>query len=77
MKRLLMALPILLAACNPQIEYVEVRPVVPAELLEPVLISDMRPATYRDLAKLATLHLESAQKANAKIAALAEIVGPR
>ena len=77
MKRLLMLLPILLAACNSQIEYVEVRPVVPAELLEPVPISDMRPVTYRDLAKLATLHLESAQKANAKIAALAEIVGPR
>lgn len=75
----MMLLPMLLAAgsCPPQIEYVEVRPVVAAELLEPVPISNFRPKTYRDLAKLATQHLESAQKANAKIVALGKIVGPR
>ena len=76
MRRLILLLPMLLAAgsCPPRIEYVEVRLEIPADLLTPVPISDYRPETWRDVGKLATLHLESAQAANAKIEAIAEIV---
>lgn len=78
MRRLILVLPIfLVAACEPKIEYVPVRPEVPADLLRPVPISDRKAETYRDLALLATEHLNSAKLANAKIGALAKIVGPQ
>ncbi|MDR6266529.1 hypothetical protein [Roseobacter sp. N2S] len=63
--------------CSPKIEYVPVKPEVPADLLRPVPISARKAETYRDLAVLATEHLNSAQTANAKIAALAVIFGPQ
>lgn len=75
MKRLILTLPIFLMACEPNIEYAPIRPEVPADLLEPVSISDRRAETYRDLAILATEHLTSARQANAKITALGEILG--
>ena len=70
-----MILPIFLAAgtCQ-QIEYVEVKPEIPAQLLEPTPISDRQAKTYRDLAILATEHLNSAQQANADKAAIKQIV---
>jgi hypothetical protein len=61
--------------CQPKIEYVPVKPEVPADLLRPVAISDRRAETYRDLAILATEHLNSAETANAKIEAMAVILG--
>ncbi|MEO9969686.1 MAG: hypothetical protein ABJG15_07630 [Hyphomonadaceae bacterium] len=54
-----------------------VKPEVPADLLVQVPISDRKAETYRDLAILATEHLNSAQLANAKIGSLAEIIGPQ
>jgi hypothetical protein len=63
-----------LAACDPQIEYVQVRPDVPAQLLEPTPISDRKPVTYRDLALLATEHLNSARQANEDKAAVKQIL---
>ena len=77
MHRLILALPILLTACvKPTIEYVEVRPDVPAELLTPCVISDRAVKTWRELAVLTTEHLRSAECANSKIEAVAVIVGP-
>jgi hypothetical protein len=43
----------------------------------PVPISDRKVETYRDLAVLATEHLNSAQLANAKIEAIGKLVGPQ
>lgn len=78
MRRLILILPIfLVAACDPKIEYVPVRPEVPADLLRPVPISERRAETYRDLAILATEHLNSAQTANAKIEAIGQIIKPQ
>ena len=79
MRRLILILPILFAAgsCPPDIEYVPRDKVVPADLLMPVPISDRKVETYRDLAVLATEHLNSAQLANAKIEAIGKLVGPQ
>lgn len=77
MRRLILLLPILSMGCERPVEYVEVRPHVPAELLKPVSISDRKVTTTRELATLATEHLIAAQTANAQIAAVAEIVGPQ
>ncbi|MGB1390513.1 MAG: Rz1-like lysis system protein LysC [Paracoccaceae bacterium] len=77
MRRLILTLPMLLAACESKVEYVTVSPVVPADLLRPVPISERRAETYRDLAILATEHLNSARQANAKIEALGQILGPQ
>ncbi|WP_259949430.1 hypothetical protein [Sulfitobacter sp. W002] len=79
MRRLILILPIFLAAgmCQPKIEYVPVKPEVPADLLRPVPISDRRAETYRDLAILATEHLNSAQTANAKIKAIGSVLNPQ
>ncbi|UWR31325.1 hypothetical protein K3758_07430 [Sulfitobacter sp. W002] len=63
--------------CQPKIEYVPVKPEVPADLLRPVPISDRRAETYRDLAILATEHLNSAQTANAKIKAIGSVLNPQ
>jgi hypothetical protein len=59
------------------VEYVPVRPDVPADLLRPCPISDRVAETYRDLAILATEHLNSARCGNGRIVALAKIVGPQ
>ena len=69
MRRLILTLPLFLGAgmCQPKI-------VVPAQLLEPTPISNRQPVTYRDLAILATEHLNSAQQANADKAAIKEIL---
>jgi len=61
--------------CFGKTEYVQLRDEIPAELLEPTPISIGRPATYRELAILATEHLNSARQANADKAAIAEILG--
>ena len=76
MKLWILILPIFLAAgsCPPQIEYVTVKPNIPAQLLEPTPISDRKPKTYRDLAILATEHLNSAQQANADKAAIKKVL---
>lgn len=63
--------------CDPKIEYVPVKPEVPADLLVQVPISDRRAETYRDLAVLATEHLNSAERANAKIGAIADVLKPK
>lgn len=76
MRSLILTLPIFLAACQPTIEYVPVRPEIPAQLLEPTPISERKPKTYRELAILATEHLTSARQANADKAAIKEILGP-
>lgn len=62
------------AACDPAIEYVYVTPDVPAELLAPTPISEREAKTYRDLALLATEHLNSARQANADKAAVKGIL---
>ncbi|WP_237273415.1 Rz1-like lysis system protein LysC [Sulfitobacter sp. M22] len=51
-----------------------VKPEVPAQLLEPTPISTRQPVTYRDLAILATEHLNSAQQANDDKAAIKQIL---
>jgi hypothetical protein len=78
MRLWILLLPICLAAgsCPKDIEYVPVRQDVPADLLRPCPISDRVAETYRDLAILATEHLNSANCANDRIGALAKIVGP-
>ncbi|UWR20324.1 hypothetical protein K3755_08880 [Sulfitobacter pontiacus] len=63
--------------CFGKTEYVQLRDEIPAELLEPTPISTRRPETYRELAILATEHLNSARQANADKAAIAEILGAR
>lgn len=74
MRNLILTLPIFCAACGPQIEYVPVDPDIPAETLTPCPISDRVAETYRDLAVLATEHLNTARCANGKIEAVAEIL---
>jgi len=78
MKRLILfcAICSTVAACSPATEYVYLSPDVPAELLEPTPISDREAETYRDLAVLATEHLNSARQANADKAALRDILQP-
>jgi hypothetical protein len=51
--------------------------VVPTDLLRPCTISDRVAETYRDLAILASEHLNSARCGNDKIGLLAKIVGPQ
>ena len=75
MRRLILIFPVLLMGCFGKIEYVQLRDEIPAELLAPTPISTRRPATYRELAILATEHLNSARQANADKAAIAEILG--
>lgn len=60
--------------CQPKIEYMPVRTEVPRQLLDPTPISQRKPATYRDLAILATEHLNSAEQANADKAAIKKIL---
>ncbi len=76
MRRLILTLPLFLGGCFGlgKTEYITVKPVVPAQLLEPTPISTRQPATYRDLAILASEHLNSAQQANADKAAIREIL---
>ena len=62
------------AACERPTEYVYLKPDVPAELLAPTPISEREAKTYRDLALLATEHLNSARQANADKAAVKEIL---
>lgn len=68
--------PIFLAAgmCQGPTEYVYVTPDVPPELLAPTPISEREAQTYRDLALLATEHLNSARQANADKAAVKGIL---
>jgi hypothetical protein len=61
--------------CDPQIEYVTIKPDIPAETLTPCQISDRKVSTVKELAALATEHLRSAECANGKIETVAEIVG--
>lgn len=75
MRKLTVILPIFLAGClGGQIEYVPVEKRIPSALLEPTPISERRPVTYRDLAILASEHLNSAEQANADKAAIKEIL---
>lgn len=77
MRPLILILPIFLTACEKQIEYVYVRPDIPAETLTPCEISDRKVRTVNELAALATEHLRSAECANGKLAAVGEIIGPQ
>lgn len=63
---------IFLTACGPEQTRLIVTP-IPDDLLEPEPISDRRATTVRQLTILATEHLRSAQNANDKIVAIAEI----
>ena len=74
MRCLILTLPILLTACERPIEYVTVRPDIPAETLTPCPISDRQVQTVNELAALATEHLRSAECANGKIEAVARIL---
>lgn len=76
MRTLILTSLIFLSACEKVIEYVPVRPDIPAETLTPCPISDRKVRTVNELAALATEHLRSAQCANGKIEAVAEILGP-
>ena len=71
MRRLILLSPILLMACEtPTTEYIYVQPDVPATLRQPCPVSDRVAETYRDLAVLATEHLNTARCANGRIVAL-------
>ncbi len=61
-------------SCPGPIEYVYVKPEIPGETLTPCPISDRRPETVNELAILATEHLRSAECANGKIEAVAEVL---
>ena len=77
MRILTLGLPLLLmVGCGQKIEYVEVRPDVPGELLTPCPISGRQVETVKELAVLATEHRRSAKCANSKITSLAEIINP-
>lgn len=71
----ILILPIFLIACV-KTEYVYVSPQIPSETLTPCAISDRKVRTVNELAALATEHLRSAECANSKIEAVAEIIGP-
>lgn len=60
-------------------EFVYITPDIPAETLTPCPISDRRPETVNDLARLALEHRRSAECANGKVEAIATILaaGPR
>ena len=62
--------------CQPPTEYVTISVEIPEHLLKPVPISDMRPTNYKEVADLATLHLGSAEMANAQIQAIADLARP-
>lgn len=73
----ILILPIFLIACGgTTIEYVAVMPDIPSETLTPCPISDRKVRTVNELAALATEHLRSAECANGKIEAVAEMFGP-
>lgn len=75
---LILAFPICFSACAPAPpEIVFQPPDVPAELLETCPVSERRAETVRELAILATEHLNSANCANGKIEALAGALGRR
>ena len=61
-----------LSDCTPQTRTLV--PVVPTELREPCPVSDRRAETVRDLAVLAAEHLDTAQCANGRIAAIDTIL---
>lgn len=61
-----------LSACGPETRTLVT--VVPKELREPCPISDRRAETLRQLAVLATEHLQSAQCANGRIVKIDEIL---
>ena len=71
----LASLPFLTACAAPTIEYVYVTPDVPAATLQPCPISDRRVQTVKELAVLAAEHRRSAECANGKIEAVADILG--
>lgn len=77
MRPLILISLIFLTGCERSIEYVTVRPDVPAETLTPCPISDRKVRTVNELAVLATEHLRAAECANGKIEALARIIGPQ
>ena len=79
MRRLIPVFCLCLAAgyCPRQTEYVKLPTVIDPALLTPEPISDFQPKTYRDLAILAAEHRATAERANDKITAIAEIVGPQ
>lgn len=63
-----------LTACNKAIEYVYVQPDIPGETLTACPISDRQVKTVKELAALATEHLRSAECANGKIEAIADVL---
>lgn len=73
MYRWIPALLLTLTACG-QSEVVFVRPDIPGETLTPCQISERQARTVKELAILATEHLRSAECANGKIGAIAEIL---
>ena len=76
MRPLILPLLLSLMACGPT-EFVYLPPDIPPDLLTPCPISQRQVATTRELAALATEHLDTARCANGKITAIAEIVGPQ
>lgn len=75
MRLLILASLSFLTACGQRIEYVTVKPDIPGETLTPCPISDRQARTVNQLAILATEHRRSAECANGKIEAIAEILG--
>lgn len=74
MRLLILGLSSFLTACVGPTEYVYVRPEIPGETLTPCPISQRQARTVNQLAILATEHLRSAECANGKIVAIAEII---
>lgn len=73
MRLLILASLTFLTACA-ETELVAIPLDIPGETLTPCPISDRRAETVNELAILATEHLRSAECANGKIVAVAEIV---
>tara|TARA_X000001316_G_scaffold12129_1_gene5693 strand:+ start:789 stop:998 length:210 start_codon:yes stop_codon:yes gene_type:complete len=62
-----------MACAAPTTETIYIERDVPPDLLVPCVVSDRQAETWREVAVLATEHLNTAQCANAKIEALAQI----
>ncbi len=75
MRPLILILPTALMGCFGATETVYVKPDIPAETMTPCPISQRKVTTVNELAVLATEHLRSAECANGKIVAIAEIYG--
>jgi len=67
-----------LAACSRPVEYIEVRPTVPADLLTPCEgWAGGPPTTEGDVLRIIAAEASGLACANGKLASVAQIVGPQ